>query len=172
MTERRNAPVFYTVAAGTKKSTCRSPQCGRDIYFVDSLKTPGKKIPIDCSVIDGRVPTEFEDGSGIIHHIVCRDAERFRDRRPPARRKVQRELDVDHKAPHCIFCGCTNENACLLTLEEAGLTPEQITDGLTEDGKIGCSWTQMDPPICNNPKCLEQRQFLPLRMRLAKKVAP
>lgn len=162
MAGHRSAPTFYTVAAGTKKSTCRSLQCQRDIYFVDSLKTPGKKIPIDCSVVGGRVPTELESGSGIIHHIVCEDAERFREKRPPARRP-QRELEVDHKAPRCIMCGCSQEDPCQLTRADAGLEGEP-SDTTTET--VSCSWLQLNPPICSKPACAEKRKELPLRMRV------
>lgn len=170
--DRQRAPRFYLVPSGTKKSTCRSNQCQGDIYFIDSEKTPGKKIPIDCSVVGGRVPTELETGSGIIHHIVCADADRFREKRPPARRP-QRELEVDHKPPACIFCGCTQTRACRYVpgAEEVRERADHadIPGGeALPTGDVSCYWLQLDPPICSNPKCVEQRKDLPLRMRLPK----
>lgn len=163
MAEQR-APMMYTVPAGTEAKQCRSGLCQADIYFVDSLKTPGKKIPIDCSCIGGRAPTATDDGAGIIHHIICKDAERFREKRPPARHRVQREIAVDHKSRQCIVCGCTPDKPCQLTRAEAGLEGEP-TDN--ENEKVPCGWLQQDPPICSAPKCAEQRKQMPLRMRVA-----
>jgi len=166
--EQHRAPTFYTVPAGTVVARCRSNQCQADIYFVPSIKTPGKKVPIDCSVVGGRAPTELESGLGIIHHIVCEDAERFRDRRPPARRpgQHQRELAVDHKPAACIFCGCTQEKACRVSVEESGLVA-LLDDMVAPDGMVGCSWLQLEPvPVCSAPACREQYKDLPLRMRM------
>lgn len=164
MAEQRT-PTMYMVPAGTEAARCRSGLCQAVIYFVDSLRTPGKKVPVDCSCIGGRAPSPLEDGAGILHPILCKDAERFREKRPPARHRVQREIDVDHKPPHCLICGCSQQHPCELTAAEAGVAGEPFD---VPREKYACTWVQTDPYICSRPSCVEQRKELPLRMRVAK----
>lgn len=167
MIRRQQSPTLYTVPAGTEVARCKGPQCQAVIYFVDSLKTPGKKIPIDCGCVGGQTPTELASGLGILHPILCEDRDRFADHRPPARRhRHQRSLDIAVKPAACIFCGCTQERACRIPAAEAGL-PAMLSGMIAQDGTIGCSWIQLEPtPVCSAPACREKYQELPLRMRV------
>lgn len=131
-------PKFYSVPAGTEAAHCRSGRCNAVIYFVESSKTPGKMVPIDCAVVGGITPTPLTAGSGILHPIVCRDREKFE--RPPARprkHRLQRGLEVDIKPPACIVC-----------LE------------------TGLELSNPQPPICTKASCIEQFKGMPLRMRI------
>lgn len=67
---------IWTVPAGTPAGRCRG--CDRVIYFV---KTKKSRMPIDCSVEEGRTPTAVSPGEGIPHWATCPNAERFRTKR-------------------------------------------------------------------------------------------
>jgi hypothetical protein len=42
----------------------------------------------------------------------------------------------------CIYCGCTETNACLV---------ENL-----EGDSVGCSWISLKPPVCSAPKCVDK----------------
>ncbi len=84
-------PVFYTVPAGTRPSTCRGPRCGAPMFWV---RDAGRAVPVDCAVPGGRAPSESKhrdqadlfapggladvhDGRGVSHFTTCPDVGMF-----------------------------------------------------------------------------------------------
>lgn len=59
--------------------------------------------------------------------------------------------------PACVHCGCTESNACLITLPAVANPAGPI------ERQIPCTW--VDPaqtqgrPVCNNPECLRKEQL-------------
>lgn len=75
MSER--AFTWYDIPAGVKPMECRGEGCGMEIYFIPSLKTPGKTIPISVEPDGAFGPTETEPGSGISHFQDCTAVRQF-----------------------------------------------------------------------------------------------
>jgi hypothetical protein len=60
----------------------------------------------------------------------------------------------------CVFCGCTDERACVTPVEElppAVLAFYVTRYGFAEDtlpATLPCTWISTDPPICSAPACI------------------
>lgn len=168
MADQARGPHFYTVPAGTPAKPCRDERCRALLFFIDSPKTKGKKIPVDCrpEITDGAIaPTKYELGQGVNHFPVCVGRDRFTKKAPPARREKPEHLEPQPR--RCIFCGCTETSACQLTLEEAGLEEAHDQPAYAGELHVGCSWLQLNPPVCSAPACRDKLGELPLRMRHA-----
>lgn len=85
---------WIPVPAGTPATTCRSPRCGKVIYFAPHPGT-GRPHPVDCSVPGGVEPSQtvggvqrslMDDpeapeprvGRGVSHFETCVSAGQFR----------------------------------------------------------------------------------------------
>lgn len=63
---------------------------------------------------------------------------------------------------HCVFCGCTERNACALRVADQ---PEDFRRAIAALAKrqgvdvpevVGCTWFETDPPVCCAPACVEK----------------
>jgi hypothetical protein len=68
--------IVYAIPAGTSVSSCNAATCRRPIYWI--LTGAGKRMPIDASVPEGKVPTRSEPGQGIPHWATCPEATSFK----------------------------------------------------------------------------------------------
>lgn len=69
------APRFYTVPKGSRVCECRSALCKAPIYFV--ITPTESRIPVDCAVDGGNVPTDSEEGRGVSHFKTCVAVKQF-----------------------------------------------------------------------------------------------
>jgi len=68
------------VPKGTPRSRCRSPECGKDIYWIERPRKnkPGTaRVPVDCDVPGGEFPDSFSAGKGVSHFKTCVAANEF-----------------------------------------------------------------------------------------------
>lgn len=76
-----NRPVeFITVPAGTPEAKCRASSCRAPIYWIERPRKgkPGTaRIPVDCSVVGGRLPDGLSSGLGVNHFTTCTAADQF-----------------------------------------------------------------------------------------------
>lgn len=170
-------PTLYEIPAGTAVEKCRAVECQKVIYWV--TLPSGKKAPLDAAVEGGLAPTPTELGRGLIHFITCAKAARFH--RPPARHpKRQRELNVDHKPSHCIFCGCSTDKPCQTPFTEFDesrqkhLRETYRLQGEDPPSVISCARFTVKPPICTAPSCQKRFDELPSheRMRAVRSSTP
>jgi hypothetical protein len=59
----------------------------------------------------------------------------------------------------CVFCGCTEDRACVLDVaklssRERGILRDTCGD-FTGD-LVGCRWISLDPPVCSAPACAKR----------------
>jgi hypothetical protein len=69
-----NAPVLFTIPAGTPQAACRS--CHAEIYWVKTKA--GKNMPASIGGPGCFAPEENEDGLGISHFADCEQADQHR----------------------------------------------------------------------------------------------
>lgn len=60
----------------------------------------------------------------------------------------------------CVFCGCTEENACVVVVAEQTPAFQRVLQAAAKRARrevpefIGCSWFETDPPVCSAPACV------------------
>lgn len=78
MAER--ALQWEDVPKGTRSSRCSSPDCGKQIYWIERPRKgkPGTaRVPVDCDVAGGIAPDSMTPGRGLNHFQTCVAAEDF-----------------------------------------------------------------------------------------------
>lgn len=162
-------PTLYEIPSGTAQEKCRAAECQKPVYWV--TLPSGKPAPIDANVDGGEAPTPTTPGRGLIHFITCAKPDRFH-RRPPARPKRQRELPVDHAAPHCVVCGCSREKPCQTPFAEFDESRQKhLRETYQQHGEeppavVPCALFTIKPPICTAPACMKTFDELPSHERL------
>lgn len=163
--------TLYEIPIGTKRDTCRAPECQKPIYWVKMVS--GKTAPLDAAVEGGAEPSATTVGRGLIHFITCVKADRFHHRRPPRRQKSQREMPVDHRAPHCLSCGCSADKPCETPFAEFDEQRQRHIrevyqlNGVSEPpALIPCTLFTIKPPYCTAPACMKVFDSLPTNQRL------
>jgi len=108
---------FLPIAPGSRLVRCR--WCPKFVYWSGHPST-GKPHPISVDTHPAScAPTSTTFGQGVTHWADCAGA--AARRKPRGKKQEAKELA-------CIFCGCTEAQAC----------------------EGGCAWISIDPPICSS----------------------